>query len=746
MDFVEFGTPCATQDLSSLSTERARALYAAVSASPDFQLIELRTWKSDATTHDVLIVDCTNDQVPSRNSFGIKNRERLALVVPPAESAVPQARVLRRDFPLLPHINQVPAGEPGHLCLYLERWSETRRSWTPQRFLKRILWWLAQSSVGALHAPDQPLERLYFDFARQVIFPRDFERSLARKPCRLVVESSEKEAGLWVMRADFGRISARHSLSIATLVVQADTLVHGRVEDHPTTLGKLDEQFAGHGMSFISQLRLGLALMVACNAALLRAELSMIILDVQLRRSAEAQPEKRETRAFFLESLTSVGEQLGVLTCSGSGVSQSSLLAKPSDSVAWKDTLIVPVDVRSIPSRTTARQLSGVSDPSSEDRRTLIGVGALGSNLLELWTRASWGRWTIVDPDRVEAHNLVRHIARAYQIGKPKVRAVRHLMWMAYNDDDTGIDIVHGNAVPIEKNAKLNTAYATSSLIVDVSTTLTVPRELSLRDGIARCASTFVTPSGTDAVLMLEDRQRNLRLRDIEAQYYASLLADEWGRAHLGVQADQMRVGTGCRDASVVLSLEQIQLFGATLARQTRILSQDAAAHLRMWRVDSDGAIRCRVVELTGTLHVLSRDWNIVACMGIEGKLRRLRNAKLPVETGGVIVGYIDHQSRTIFVVDVLPAPPDSIESATGFIRGKEGLKESLDDISARTMAIVHYIGEWHSHPPRVASTPSSDDLYLSAHLAAALAADGDPALMIIVGDPSSRYLLSEAT
>lgn len=322
MTYVELGTPCPTQSKAGLISDRARALYAAIIANRDFQLLELRAWTSGGVTSDVLIVDCANDQVPSRNMFGIKNRERMAIVVPPHDAIAPQARALRCDFPLLPHINQTAANEPLHLCLYQELWSETRRGWTPERFLKRILWWLAESSLGTIHAADQPVERLYFNFKRQIVLPRGFEKSFARKPCRLVVEGIEDESGLWILRADFGRVSVRQSLTIATLVIHADTLIHGRVEEHPITLGKLQEQLAVHRMSLLDELRLGIALMVTCNPRLLRTDLAMVFLDVELRRGPTAPPERHEVRAFFIESFEKLGEQLGVLTRFGNVIAR----------------------------------------------------------------------------------------------------------------------------------------------------------------------------------------------------------------------------------------------------------------------------------------------------------------------------------------------------------------------------------------------------------------------------------------
>ena len=48
---------------------------------------------------------------------------------------------------------------------------------------------------------------------------------------------------------------------------------------------------------------------------------------------------------------------------------------------------------------------------------------------------------------------------------------------------------------------------------------------------------------------------------------------------------------------------------------------------------------------------------------------------------------------------------------------------------------MVDYVGEWHSHPKGVPATPSGLDVVLLAHLAAVLAADGVPGVMLIVGE-----------
>jgi integrative and conjugative element protein (TIGR02256 family) len=119
---------------------------------------------------------------------------------------------------------------------------------------------------------------------------------------------------------------------------------------------------------------------------------------------------------------------------------------------------------------------------------------------------------------------------------------------------------------------------------------------------------------------------------------------------------------------------------------------------------------------------------------GIATKLAKIRNAYLPNETGGVILGYIDQKLHTIYVVDVLQAPPDSESSPAAFIRGVEGLAATMEEIARRTARVVGYIGEWHSHPEFMSAYPSATDRGLIATLASTLALDGQPALMMIVG------------
>jgi integrative and conjugative element protein (TIGR02256 family) len=125
----------------------------------------------------------------------------------------------------------------------------------------------------------------------------------------------------------------------------------------------------------------------------------------------------------------------------------------------------------------------------------------------------------------------------------------------------------------------------------------------------------------------------------------------------------------------------------------------------------------------------------IVWDAGIRERVRVWRARALPAETGGVLLGYFDLTAGKAYIVDALPPPPDSRADPTGFTRGVEGLGRAVAEAQRRTANIVGYVGEWHSHPIKIAARPSIDDVFLLVHLGIALHRDGLPALMLIVGE-----------
>lgn len=739
--FVSYGE---TSDLSpeSLSSDVAKRMLVVLRKQKnDFEVIEIRRLaREDGKASDIIVVDCVNDHVPTHNPYGIKVRERLALVFTPQQQ--PEVRALRQDFPRVLHRNHVLPNEPSSLCLYFEPWSAIERTWTPENFLQRILWWLRETAKGTLHRADQPPEQIYYDSPYKVVLPPEFNAKIADKSLSLVLGQVPLSDGSFkIIRGTFEpRAQAQgHKLQQTEVIwLSLPAILQGPVEMPPATLGELHDQLEGRGSPFLENL-IQLIRSRTSNQGLDRNPLTkcLLILGIPVKRTEDAIADKYEIRAFQTTTdLAGLGEATGALTLHDRKFYAIGLLegAKGEETTAWRELAVLPIDVRYEADAEFSRKASDVTSGTAEFKGVLAGVGSLGSTIAWLWAKESWGEWTFIDGDIVEPHNTVRHIAVNGYIGEYKVDAVKNIVGANYHPGYYKAAGIADSVLTIE-NATIQAALTEARLLVDVTTTVEVLREWSCRDDLSRSASVFLTPSGRNSVLFFEDSERSIRLDCLESQYYRAIINSGWGANLLEGNKGALWVGAGCRDVSVVISYEVVQLHAAILARQIRLLNERPEPQIRIWCGNPEtGAVTTSGVKVQNTLRNQVGEWFVVWDVGTSSKLAEVRNAHLPNETGGVILGYIDQKLRIIYVVDVLQAPLDSQSSPAEFIRGVEGLEATLEEIARRTARVVGYIGEWHSHPAFTSAFPSPTDQALIASLASTLAIDGQPALMMIVG------------
>ena len=711
---------------------------------PGFRIIEARRSRADQS--QTLIVECECDGVPTKNTVGIQYRERLGLKFFDNPDLVPKVYALRDNFPVTMHQNMEPEGCPRSLCLYVESWANLRRSWTPERHLQRIRWWLEGTASGTLHLRDQPLEQLYFQSGCQLILPADFEEKVALGGYQLVAVERDysrywrQTYACWMEGATFG------SPHLPCLVITAQPVVHGPIEADPASLGSLHDQLAARGLD------LGAELIAAFkaqphNQAILNspADRVLIVIRVPMVRAPRGAIEHIEhVGVLVLTRYGELGVALGVLQTVDNNFWQVQLFgtASTSNPTAWRSLKVLLAEPLHAFSPELGRQANGISAAGPE-RGVLAGAGALGSALMSHWTRAGWGAWTVIDHDEVRPHNLARHTARERHIGLPKALAVKELADELIPHQPTQVAAIVDRASD-HSQAEARAALEAGSLIVDATTTLDFPRTLAVGDDYPRAASAFLSPSGIDAVLLMEGADCVIRLDVLEAQYYRRLLHEPWGENHLAGAPGQIVTGASCRDVSAVIPNEYIRLHAANLARVIRRRSETADPSLMIWHYeDGSGAVHAYEHAPSPPLFNQLGDLTIIWDEELEAKVRAERAAQLPNETGGVLLGYFDHFSRRAYVVDAMPAPVDSEADPSGFVRGVAGLADAVSAASARTAGIVGYIGEWHSHPRNYPATPSGDDLRLLAHLGIAMLADGQPVLMLIVGEDETRWLLA---
>jgi integrative and conjugative element protein (TIGR02256 family) len=371
-----------------------------------------------------------------------------------------------------------------------------------------------------------------------------------------------------------------------------------------------------------------------------------------------------------------------------------------------------------------------------------VGAGAIGSQVFLNLMRAAYGEWDIIDKDLMLPHNEARHGLYGPVAGASKAETLAFYANHTIDGSPIARAIVADVLNPGEMAAQLRESFERAEVIFDFSASVAVARHLAHGvDSPARRASLFINPRGTDLVMLVEDARRKVPLDALEMQYYRFLMEEPALQEHLRRdEGARIRYAHSCRDVSGTISQEQVALHAAVGSRALRLAVESEDAAIAVWQAGEDGSVRALRASPSPAVVEKRGDWTIRTDERLLEKTRALRSEKLPNETGGVLIGSFNTQHRIVYVADALPAPVDSREQWTGFIRGFHGLTESVERIEKITASQLTYIGEWHSHPPGHGATPSDDyDRKLFEWLRAKMAADGLPPLMLIVGD-RSRY------
>jgi integrative and conjugative element protein (TIGR02256 family) len=291
-------------------------------------------------------------------------------------------------------------------------------------------------------------------------------------------------------------------------------------------------------------------------------------------------------------------------------------------------------------------------------------------------------------------------------------------------------DVMDTGSEPLTK------ALASAGLVLDASASVPVARYLT-RDAAstARRMSLFLNPTGTDLVLLAEDRERKFPLDALEMAYYRAVAESTALAGHLDAPSGRRRYAQGCGDVTSVIPQDAVATLAGVGARAVRRAWSEAGPAIRVWRTDD--ALQVGMLEVVPSSYRehVQGEWTICVDGGLHARLQQRRRERLPSETGGVLLGAHDMERKRIYVVSTLRSPPDSQEWPTYYVRGAEGLRAQVEAYAATTARLLGYVGEWHSHPRGRGARPSADDRELLGWITKHMESVGAPGLMLIVGD-----------
>lgn len=692
---------------------------------------------------DVEVVELEVDvDLPQRPLYMVKGKERVRVMFPPG-GGMPEVFALRKTFPFVPHTILGEKPYPRQLCLYERSWADEGPNWAPKPFVERIRRWFSGTADGTLHRPDQPLEPIMQYSPFRITLPELKPTGMCLVQVdRLFIFQAQKN--YWVAYREKPQRVDREIRPIPVLVVRCPPVPHGVLNRLPRTLGELEKLLVNLGRS-LSDAISGELKHLQDELAGMRSQPLLLVIELPKLREAGGEVELVEHRGFFLsDKVGALFKTSTVQVKEGELWVPKTTLPLFEDRRELEKVPLLPLSIRWHLSPNFAAAMSG---HAHLPLKTLaIGVGSLGSQVVNNLYRGGFGNWVFVDNDEIEPHNPARHLLASDAVGQNKAEALSHEMRLVFPDRPAPAYLACD--YPSSGNKELAAAMSEADLILDLSASVVVERHLSGdgRSG-ARRMTAFLNQRGDESVLLAEDARRSVRLFWLEAEYLRKVAFDPALRGHYdNVELVAHRYGNGCRDISTTVPQDGVALHAALLSRQIRKAAVAEGALVRVNRLSPDaGNVHAIQVSVASPREIEAGGWSVLIHPSVVEDLVSARTKCLPKETGGVLLGVVDRPGCSLAILGMLPAPPDSEAWPASFIRGSNGLAQEVDKVARRTLGNVLYVGEWHSHPHGFDSTPSVQDLAAVAICAPNAHADGLPTLMLIVAGGDACVLVKPA-
>jgi hypothetical protein len=346
---------------------------------------------------------------------------------------------------------------------------------------------------------------------------------------------------------------------------------------------------------------------------------------------------------------------------------------------------------------------------------TLIGCGSLGSKIGLHLGRAGFGQLTFVDDDWFSTHNSARH---ALLPPKAKISPNKAaMMQSAFNRlGHTGTQASNRDAAVamLQEEGAKQILPQERSLIIDASASLKVLEASchspALSSPSRRLVRVALYGQGNSCVMMLEGINRTARVDDLQAYLFSECRRNPELRQQIAGTdtAEPVRffVGQNCSSVTTLMSDSRISRAAAMATLQLEAWFQSGfppGGSLCLGLSDAEGVgMTWQLKELNETTMLDVADhggWEVRLLKPVIDAINADVENWGELETGGALLGHISQARRCLIVTDIVPAPPDSRRSRSEFVLGKDGLEDALRTAHADSLAHLHFIGTWHSHP-----------------------------------------------
>ena len=740
-DWLEnFGAPIKPNDLESPASalvtfvERyaaniAKFIEARRGQNSELVIFKFKTGKPQDAVYPIQSVECIGvrfiDQIP-----------------------MPIVYILRDNFPDTDHQHLTHEGEPPAICIDDRTWDEARLTWTPAEFIDRILSWFCRAAYGKLHARRQPLDPVFIHS-----FFRFFISRKVLNTCKnldlIAIPIQECSYRIIPIKVVEEIDKPVRTICFITYSIQPEKM--RRLTSLPSSFDSLTRLLKDRGLDLLDDLRELISSLLINNSNFdwrINSVLG-VILEMPIIAPDGEKHNGTDLRAFVADRIIGdIAVALGIALKAKPGEGsktgfEKSMQSREADQDALDKINVLSAEVQYEFDRHLATQISGRE--SVDDRKVvMVGAGAIGSHISDCLIREGRFQWTIIDDDCLLPHNLARHTCYKNDIPHNKALLVaRNLSTILGNSPSVARSIPANVMTCNSARQEIDQALVEAELIIDATASIPAERYISDHDATARRICIFFNPSGDAAVLLVEPTDRSLTLRDLEAQYLGLVIRKSSLKGHLTPPSGTYTYTGSCRAITNFIPQSHVMTLSGLISKGITKAVDYEESRIRIWSLRSSGKVKFLQPAVSLVERFESQDWTVTINQGLFRHILTMRETKLPVETGGVLMGIVDIPAKQIQLVDAAQEPPDSKASRYGFERGTSGVQEYFDHVSHQTSGQVRYVGEWHSHPPRVPARPSSTDLSQIDWLSTLFEIDNLPALMLIAADDHVNIILA---
>ncbi|GJD82418.1 hypothetical protein HPGCJGGD_0272 [Methylobacterium haplocladii] len=347
----------------------------------------------------------------------------------------------------------------------------------------------------------------------------------------------------------------------------------------------------------------------------------------------------------------------------------------------------------------------------------LLGCGSVGSKIALHAARRGLGPRIVADRSLLSPHNFARHALLPDEVDTGRVlESKAEALAVALGRLTQPATAETEDLISLTETPEGRSRIAGGRLLLNTTASTLLREHLSFLDWEMRprIAEAHLLGAGVAAYASIEGADGNPNASDLAAEAYRMIAEDaELSGPVFSAKAEAVEIGQGCSSVTFAMPDDRLSTLSAGLGSvvaEWLKTEQEESGQVVVGKLARDGLSQSwRREEIERRMVVDGSCGHQVRISPRVDRLIRAEIASKPgVETGGVIVGRYSQIGNTFQVVDIMPAPPDSVFSAEKFTLGTIGLKASIRKLLKDSGRSLYVLGTWHNH--LVESGPSMLD------------------------------------